>query len=42
MWENDPLGRFVIYFFTGFSIVGIIMTISFIVLGIWKFIELIS
>lgn len=42
MWENDPITTFVIYFLTSFAVLGVITTLGFIGLGIWKLMELIS
>jgi hypothetical protein len=39
---NDPITTFVVFFLASFAVLGVVTTLCFIGLGIWKFMELIS
>jgi hypothetical protein len=39
---SDPVTTFVVFFLTSFAVLGVVTALCLLVLGIWKFVELIS
>lgn len=40
--DIDPVTTFVVFFLTSFAVLGVVTTLCFLGLGIWKLMELIS